>query len=96
MASAAVRLEEGEYDALQEALKEFTEFSRQIGACSRQDLKPHMERLESVQEDLRLLLAEMEHHKVLLKDDLDSLKNSSHAAKAYAKSGTFSKRDPEE
>ena len=59
MASAAVRLEEGEYDALQEALKEFTEFSRQIGACSRQDLKPHMERLESVQEDLRLLLAEM-------------------------------------
>lgn len=96
MAAAAVQLEEGEYDSLHEAMDEFTAFSEQINACSRQELKPHMERLESVQEDLRLLLAEMEHHKVLLKDDLDSLKNSSHAAKAYAKSGTFSKRNPEE
>lgn len=84
--ATARKLEEGAYEELAPLMTEFETFTTQIGAMGYAESKQFEARIAKLYERLEQLLLYMETHREHLRDELDTLRQTATATKAYAKS----------
>lgn len=86
IARTAEELAEGDYTGLPILMEEFVTFSQDVSRRSHHEIKPHLDRLNVIKEQLDTLLAMMEEQRNAIRGEIGSLNDSGNAAKAYAKS----------
>lgn len=86
IAKTAQELGDGDYSGLPGLMDEFTSFSMDVSRRAHHEIKPHLERLNVIKEQLDALLSMMEHQRNTIRGEMENLNSSGNAAKAYAKS----------
>lgn len=86
ISKTAEELSGGDYTSLPILMQQFTDFSMDVSRRAHHEIKPHIERLNNIKEQLDTLLSMMEQQRDSIRGEMENLTSSGNAAKAYAKS----------